>query len=51
MLQVDVKEEVTMKVVVTVGIHLYYIVVRRGKERELYLASGWIQRIRELELP
>jgi hypothetical protein len=36
-------------VIVTVGLHLYFKAVGRGKERGLYPPSGWSWRIRELE--
>jgi hypothetical protein len=42
---------VTMIVVVTVGLHLYFMVAGWRKERGLYPPSGWSYRIKELELP
>jgi hypothetical protein len=42
---------VTMILVVTVGLHLYLRETTRGKEMEIYPLSCWGWRIRELELP
>jgi hypothetical protein len=61
MLQVDVIETVivivtmivivAVIVVVTVGLHLYFRVAGKDKERGLYPSSSWWRRISELELP
>jgi hypothetical protein len=61
MLQIDVivvvivaeivAEIVAMILVVIVFLHLNFRATRWGKERWLYPPSGWIRRIKELDLP
>jgi hypothetical protein len=47
---VTVAVKMVVIVVVTVVLHLYFRAVGQGKERGLYPPSGWIQRIKELDI-